>query len=202
MLEVHLETDHQHATKQLHKLVAQQSRAHKELSALRKSRAIFVQEWTAYLGQLTQLLDKQMKQKAAAMEEMAKSETSWQDQLAAATRAIRQQTSAAQVVQDSSDEEEDAMEAEVDADAHMEASRQAAVDNSLRQEAVLLTALQSAAQASEVQAQQYRERTPRRQRRGKESDIKDEPKDDAGRTAKDSGAKDGVKTEPPPRQAP
>ncbi|OLQ11339.1 hypothetical protein AK812_SmicGene4821 [Symbiodinium microadriaticum] len=183
MLEVHLETDHQHATKQLHKLVAQQSRAHKELSALRKSRAIFVQEWTAYLGQLTQLLDKQMKQKAAAMEEMAKSEASWQDQLAAATRAIRQQTSAAQVVQDSSDEEVDAMEAEVDADAQMEASRQAAVDNSLRQEAVLLTALQSAAQASEVQAQQYRERTLRRQRR-KESDIKDEPKDATGRPVK------------------
>ena len=163
---------HQLAAKQLHKLVAQQSRAHKELNAIRKTRSQFVREWTSYLEQLTTLLEKQLHQKAEAMASLATAETGWQEQLASASKAIRQQMAAGtQTIPGSSDEEQEAMEAEVDADAAAEAQRQLVVEHSQQQEKSLLSALQSAAQAAEAQAQQYRERTPRRQR---ESDAKKE----------------------------
>eukprot|EP00439_Symbiodinium_sp_Y106_P025412 s1746_g3.t1 len=178
VLEAHMETSHHHATKQLHKLVAQQSRAQKELLAIQKSRGIFVQEWSSYLDQLTQLLQKQVQQKEESLAALAASEAGWQEQLATATRAIRQQTSAtssAQSIVDSSEEEQQAMEAEVEVDAAADASRQAAIEQSKLREANLIMALQSATAASAAQAQQYRERTPRRRKsEDKEPEAKKE----------------------------
>ena len=178
VLEAHMETSHHHATKQLHKLVAQQSRAQKELLAIQKSRGIFVQEWSCYLDQLTQLLQKQVQQKEESLAALAASEAGWQEQLATATRAIRQQTSAtssAQSIVDSSEEEQQAMEAEVEVDAAADASRQAAIEQSKLREANLIMALQSATAASAAQAQQYRERTPRRRKsEDKEPEAKKE----------------------------
>ncbi|CAE7777764.1 unnamed protein product [Symbiodinium sp. CCMP2592] len=189
VLDVHMETNHQQTTKQLHRLVGQQSRAQKELLAIRKSRSLFVQEWSAYLDQLTQLLQKQLLQKEATLASMAESEQSWQEQLSTATRAIRQQTSTASTAEAvlSSEEEQDAMDAEVDLDAALEASKQAAVESSQQKEANLIHALQSASAASAVQAQQYRERTPRRRKSGeKEIEIKQEP------GTEDAGGHDGT----------
>ena len=173
MLDEHMESDRQLATKQLHKLVAQQSKAHKELGALRKARSQFVREWTSYLESLTQLLEKQMGQKSEAMASMAEAEASWQAQLGEATRAIRQQTAPDTLTIEDSDE--DAMDAEIDVDAAAEASRQKAVEHSQQQEQGLLSALQSAVKASDAQAQQYRERTPRRQRGAAAEVKKEEP---------------------------
>ena len=196
MLDEHMESDRQLATKQLHKLVAQQSKAHKELGALRKARSQFVREWTSYLESLTQLLEKQMGQKSEAMASMAEAEESWQVQLGEATRAIRQQTAPDTLTIEDSDE--DAMDAEIDMDAAAEASRQKAVEHSQQQEQGLLSALQSAVKASDAQAQQYRERTPRRQRGSAPEVKKEEPGEKPGTQPDDKQAAKGGAKQPPP----
>ena len=189
LLEGHMATDHKNAAKSLHRLVSQQSQARLELSNIRRARAQYTAEWNSYLAGLSDLLAKQVEIKNKSMKEFAEAEEKWVTQLSTATRSIQQASGSAQAseVTDLTMDEDaaDAMEAEVARDAERESARSMAVERATDKEQALVEALNSAQQAAAVQAEQYRERTPRRSRPPAEEDAKTK----------------GDAAEPPPRKA-
>ncbi|OLQ04656.1 hypothetical protein AK812_SmicGene12235 [Symbiodinium microadriaticum] len=188
LLEGHMATDHKNAAKSLHRLVSQQSQARLELSNIRRARAQYTAEWNSYLAGLSDLLAKQVEIKNKSMKEFAEAEEKWVTQLSTATRSIQQASGSAQAseVTDLTMDEDaaDAMEAEVARDAERESARSMAVERATDKEQALVEALNSAQQAAAVQAEQYRERTPRRSRPPAEEDAKTK----------------GDAAEPPPRK--
>ncbi|CAE7576372.1 unnamed protein product [Symbiodinium microadriaticum] len=168
LLENHVAEDYRTAAKSMHRLVKQQSQARQELSNLRRARAQYTSEWNEYLSGLKDLLAKQLEIKNLSMKEFAESESKWTAQLNSATKALQQANVGAPKgdVTDLTLDEETAedMEAEVSRDAEQEARRSVAVEQATDKEHALVEALRSAQQAAEAQAEQYRERTPRRSR--------------------------------------
>ncbi|CAE7517987.1 ABCB5 [Symbiodinium sp. CCMP2592] len=192
LLDTQEEADHKHAGRQLHRLVTQQTQARKELSEIRRARSSFVQEWSAYLVKLTELLQKQLVTKDAAMASMAESEEKWIQQLTTSTREIKKQSAVglekAEEISSGSEDME-VQETEVSISAALDAQRQAAIEKSRQQEGRLIEALKSASEAAVQQEDQYRERTPRRKR----SDASH-----AAEAAVDAAMKGGTKPEEPP----
>ncbi|CAE7689873.1 unnamed protein product, partial [Symbiodinium sp. CCMP2456] len=166
LLESHFAADLKTTEKSLHRLVKQQGQARQELSNLRRARAQYMVEWNGYLAGLKDLLAKQLDIKNNSMREYAEAEEKWTSQLVAATQALQQASGGgpSNDTVDLTDEHIDAMDAEVAEDAERESARSMAVERATDKEQALVAALELAQQAAKDQAEQYRERTPRRSR--------------------------------------
>ena len=194
LLEAHMATNHKSEAKAMHKLVHQQGQAKIELSNVRRSRAQFLQEWHLYLQRLTDLLAQQMKKKNESLQSYAEAEERWESQLRHAARAM--QTASGVPIEVASEDEEamEAQEAEVSQDAGAAAARQTAVEAATERELALMAALASATETAQAQAQEYRERTPRRSKSGACSGFSTVPTKAATDTSKE-----GPKEAPPGR---
>ena len=144
------------------------------------------------LQKLTDLLTTQMKKKNESLQSYAEAEERWEGQLRAAARAM--QTASGMPIEVASEDEEamEAQEAEVSQDAGAAAARQTAVEAATERELALMAALASATETAQAQAQEYRERTPRRSKGGACPGFSSVP----GKTAPDN-QKDGSKEAPP-----
>ena len=129
---------------------------------MRKARAQFMQEWHLYLHGLTELLAKQVEKKNQTMAAYAESEEKWEAQLLSSTKAIQQASGGAIEVNSGDESQMEVQEAEVSLAAATDVARQTALEAAATQEKDLMAALASTAAAAQVQADEYRERTPRR----------------------------------------
>ncbi|CAE7738469.1 unnamed protein product [Symbiodinium sp. CCMP2592] len=159
--------------KNLHRLVAQRQEATATLEKIKANRASFDAGWAVYTQGLMDLLSKQFQEREEALNAMNESFASWAQRLAEASRALKTATnhgdgdsSGAQMIADSDDEDDDGMEAELDKNAQetarMETKRQA-----LREQhqnlAAALAAVRDSASETAVKSEP-RERTPRRKK--------------------------------------
>ncbi|OLQ01358.1 putative 149 kDa protein [Symbiodinium microadriaticum] len=168
LLETHLATHHRSEEKAMHKLVQQQGKAKVELSNIRRARAQFAQEWHGYLQGLLDLLTNQVKAKNDSMTAYAEAEQMWEQQLQQTSRAIQQASGGPIEVASGDEATMDIQEQTVNDASEAEVARQTAVETTAAQEKSLMEALQQTAAAAQVQAQEYRERTPRRLRQGQQ----------------------------------
>ncbi|CAE6973422.1 unnamed protein product [Symbiodinium sp. CCMP2592] len=188
LLETHMASNHKIEARAMHKLVHQQGQAKVELSNVRKSRAQFLQEWHLYLQKLTDLLTQQVQKKNASMQAYAEAEDKWEQQLQAASKAMQVASGAPINVASDDEEQLEAQETEVMQDVSEDAARQTAAEAATERENALMAALASTTEAAHTQAQEYRERTPRRTKGGQGahgfsalSSQQSQPKQDASR---------------------
>ena len=206
LLEGQEAVDHRQTTKQLHKLVSQQSQAKKELHEVRRARSQFVSEWTSYLHKLTKLLEEQMGKKNTALAKLAETEERWLQQLHTSSKEIKKQSGAGlAAVEISSDDDAEDMDMQdhmVAEAAAQEAQRAAVIETSQQQEAALVEAMRLATAAAAAHEEEFRERTPRRRNSGKPDEAA-EDKATPMQASKGAASDKPIKAEakPPPQGA-
>ena len=190
--------------KQLHQLVAKQTRSRKELTKIHNQRQQFDKVWYEYLGKLTQLVQTQLEERARTLEEFASSEEAWTKQLQEASSLLAQSTGGGRASTDEAmmDEEEDKVDQAIEAEAAQNRAREAAAT----QLQTLMQTLQAAQQQATENHGREGSRTPRRKKtapQAVESSPESEPmavdgKPGAGSTPAGGGPKDNAKAAKPP----
>ncbi|CAE7750061.1 unnamed protein product [Symbiodinium microadriaticum] len=187
--------------KQLHQLVAKQTRSRKELTKIHNQRQQFDKVWYEYLGKLTQLVQTQLEERARTLEEFASSEEAWTKQLQEASSLLAQSTGGGRASTDEAmmDEEEDKVDQAIEAEAAQNRAREAAAT----QLQTLMQTLQAAQQQATENHGREGSRTPRRKKtapQAVESSPESEPmavdgKPGAGSTPAGGGPKDNAKAD-------
>ncbi|CAE7300846.1 unnamed protein product [Symbiodinium sp. CCMP2592] len=84
----HADESHRAQGRALHKVVARQQEAKRALFRVRQERQGYEQAWSQYLGQLTQLLEKQLAERSEALSKYDASEAAWKEQLEEASTEL------------------------------------------------------------------------------------------------------------------
>ncbi|CAE7778006.1 unnamed protein product [Symbiodinium sp. CCMP2456] len=192
VLDTHAEADHRAQTKSMHRLVATQSQAKRELAAARKARQDYLRDWSSYVDGLCSLWQGHIEEKAKAMDAFSEAEKQWELQLSGATNQLKQlATEESKETIDVEGMEEDEEEELLSDLAQQDAQRQVALDNIAMTEQRISESLQEASRSAAQQVAAFtseRERSPRR--RGNQPTKKEE--------VKEAGAAKGKAAEPPP----
>ena len=196
LLDSQKEVDSRAHAKNLHKLVAAQGAARRQLAQARSGRQDYMREWAQYVSDICKIWEVQLDEKNKALQTFQEAAEQWERQLNDSTQQIARlatETEGTQAIDVDSMSDQDAQEAQ---DAHInelarqEVQRQAAQERLRAVEAKISTSLQEARAAAESQVnalpKSERERSPRRRA---PLDVKDtkEPKD------KDKPGADGAK---------
>ena len=152
--------------KSLHRLVAAQGAAKRQLATTKAARQDYMREWSAYVGGILDLWQKQLAEKTTAIEAFMAAEQQWESQLQETSQMIAKVAADADNVEaidvDAMEEEEE----RANEHARMDAQRQAALDTMRLAESKITESLQEAAKTVEQQAAELikpeRERSPRR----------------------------------------
>ena len=152
--------------KSLHRLVAAQGAAKRQLATTKAARQDYMREWSAYVGGILGLWQKQLAEKTTAIEAFMAAEQQWESQLQETSQMIAKVAADADNVEaidvDAMEEEEE----RANEHARMDAQRQAALDTMRLAESKIIESLQEAAKTVEQQAAELikpeRERSPRR----------------------------------------
>ena len=150
--------------KALHKLVAQRQEASAALERVRTERLSFEAGWASYTQALVDLLQKQLGEREATLKDLDESQEAWLQRLTEATSALKQATRTGPVI-DLDNEDEDAMEAEIDQAAQDSAKmevRQQRLTAQHQQMLQLLTSVRDEATATAAPEKRDGSRTPRR----------------------------------------
>ena len=150
--------------KALHKLVAQRQEASAALERVRTERLSFEAGWASYTQALVDLLQKQLGEREATLKDLDESQEAWLQRLTEATSALKQATRTGPVI-DLDNEDEDAMEAEIDQAAQDSAKmevRQQRLTAQHQQMLQLLTSVRDEATATAAPEKREGSRTPRR----------------------------------------
>ena len=165
ILDEQVASDSKCATKALHKLVASQATARRQVQEIQNKRRDYLQQWPGYLGQLGTLWESQLKDKAQFLDSLDSAESSWSHQLAEATAAISRTVSEQpDALEKKEVEDMEVMEAQVAEDASQDAQRRAARELQQQQEAQISEQFKLAKQAIDQQVSHgYRDasRSPR-----------------------------------------
>ena len=200
LLDTQAAEDTKNHAKSLHKLVATQSAARRQLKQTRTNRQDYIREWASYVGSVCQMWQQQLEEKDKILATFADSEAQWEAQLSEATRQIARLASEPGShgpidVDAMDDEDQDEQEAMVDEHAKQDAQRQQAVETMKAAEAKITASLLEAnaavAQQAAVLAKADRERSPRRK--------SDKDKPDAASTADDAKAAGRAGATKPPQ---
>ena len=198
-------TTTQDTTKELHRMVAAQSTAKKQLIQVRAARAAYVAAWNEYIVQVSDLIQTQVKQQTEQLEYYDATEAAWAASLDKATAELarRATKSSASAVEDT-EEEMDTAEAQIDNDIEVTKELESRRQQHLADSARLMEAMEvlkaTAAQRLSQESAEHREgsRTPRRQKSNAVDLTKEEPTD-----TKPPGAEGahGKRPSPPPQQS-
>ena len=179
LLDSQVAEDSKVQAKTLHKLVAAQSQARRQLAATKAMRQDYTREWANYVSGLCTMWQEQLAEKARVFASFLEAEGQWEQQLLATSQQLAR--SAADPDQqepidvDSMEEEE----AQIDELARLDTQRQIAVDSMLQAEAKITASLQEAQEAVKQQAEAMvktdRERSPRRRKETPKESVKEEP---------------------------
>ena len=170
----HADESHRAQGKALHKVVARQQEAKLGLCRVRQDRHAYENAWGQYLGQLTQLLEKQLLERQEALAKYDASETAWKDQLEEASAELSKHAAqpvpkeSADGVQEISEDEMDTREKQIDEAIAEEAKAQQSQqqrEQTAQKAAQLLEAMQQMKSALPAKASgtaRDGSRTPRR----------------------------------------
>ena len=168
LLEQHRMDAAKDEAKSLHRVVAHQAAAKRELTKLRTARTAYLQTWQGYLDQVTETIQQQVEDHGATMASYAEKEVQWEASLAEAAAALSKMTR--ETEEDSQDSDVEIMEGVVEASAAAAAKAQHAADKTTAQHQELLKTLEAVKKAAmdettqDQASEQPRERTPRRSR--------------------------------------
>ena len=178
LLATHQQGAAQDQAKLLHRSVSAQQKAKVELAKIQSARLQYLNGWYSYLGQLSDLLQKQSEAQTATMQDLAEKELQWTSTLQEANRAL--QTQIIPETADNMDSTEtaealaDAAEARVADTITLEKALQAQREQQEQATSALLAAVQMAKEKAGTEAAaaaaKERDRTPRR-RKGAEDVI-------------------------------
>ena len=165
-------------SKALLRAVKAKTAAKRELAKLRASKGTFMSAWSAYLAQVSELLEKQLAEQQAALQQYDEAEIKWEEQLKEASQSL------ARLSTGKEDGPDDAMEADdhsvtaetAEMDSKIAASVEAVKRTANAQAASLLQALRQAQTAAEVKEERRgASRTPRRNAGNAPVDIPSSP---------------------------
>ena len=189
MLNKYRSEDSRAKSKELHRVVARQAEARRELDRIRAERSTFSSNWGSYLSDVLALLEKQLAERDETIQQLDEAEDVWEQRLREAAQQLAKHAttsgtagSAASVIDvDEEDSVEISEAMAVDAaeeESKRAVARRAQQAQQAQQKEKVLQALRSAQEAAQ---DPNRERTPRRQRpldKQSESDAK-VPKEEA-----------------------
>ncbi|OLQ10081.1 hypothetical protein AK812_SmicGene6223 [Symbiodinium microadriaticum] len=162
----------QDTTKELHRAVAAQSAAKKQLIQTRAARAAYIAAWNEYIVQVSDLIQKQVQEQAAQLAHYDETEMAWRGSLEKATADLARMANVSTSSAPDEESEMEIAEAQVDNDIEaaqeLERRRQQQVADSAKLVEVMASLKESAAQRLAQETSENREgsRTPRRQKQG------------------------------------
>ena len=172
LLATHQQGAAQDQAKLLHRSVTAQQKAKIELAKIQSARLQYLNGWCNYLGQLSDLLQKQSEAQTATLQDLAEKELQWTSSLQEANRALQ-----TQIIPESADNMEDkeavaamedAAEARVADTITLERALQAQREQQEQATSALLAAVQTAKEKAGTEAAaaaaKERDRTPRRRK--------------------------------------
>ena len=179
------EANTQGSAKAMHKAVADQSKARQALARIQAQRATYLQAWHTYLGQLAQLLEKQLAEQTQVLENFDNSELQWTQADQQATQQLARLAGADKETAEPNDKDMEDAEALVDSAMETEQRLKAATAESQQSARRMLTALGEMKQNAEELAQRQGGEGSRTPRRGQQSEngSKEAAKDEKGTEA-------------------
>ena len=193
----------QNAAKALHRAVAAQASARRELDKIKTQRVQYLDQWASYIESVVKLLSTQMEEQDKVLEEFASKEAQWTETLQKASSELSKHSASERPDTEVDDERMQASEEMVDQaieEEHLAQAQRQQQQASRAQLQVHLEALQNQVRAQAQDARREGSRTPRRKTEPVDlttDDAKDKDKDKAGHvgaTSKDAPTKD----KPPP----
>ena len=164
-------TTTQDTTKELHRMVAAQSTAKKQLIQVRAARAAYVAAWNEYIVQVSDLIQTQVQQQTEQLEHYDATEAAWAASLDKARRSsLAEPPSPLPVPSRTRRQEMDIAETQVDNDIEVTKELESRRQQHLADSARLMEAMEvlktTAAQRLSQESAEHREgsRTPRRQK--------------------------------------
>ena len=186
-------------TKDMHRAVAAQANAKKQLLQVQNARASYLEAWNSYVSQVTQLLKKQVEEQAAQLESYDEAELQWSGALEQTTadladlaRLARNPASSRNEADEEEMDSEDMVIADIQSAKELEQRRESQLADS-RQLVSMMESVQQAATRQLKQDGRDGSRTPRRKSR--EGEVTDLTKDDDAAKAK--AEKAAAKPKPP-----
>ncbi|CAE7467338.1 CACNA1S [Symbiodinium sp. CCMP2592] len=174
----------QSSARALHKAVADQTRAKQSLAKVRQARLGYTQAWATYLGQLTQVVETQVREQERILDELDDAEAQWSGAEREATQLLAKMTSSGdgkpedRVTEvDDEDKDMDAAEAAVDAAIDMEAKMRAETEARRQASQNVVAVLGQLRQSAQEQAGTHEREGSRTPRRGSGTEPKDETKE-------------------------
>ncbi|CAE7940579.1 unnamed protein product [Symbiodinium sp. KB8] len=168
ILDSQIQEDSKAQAKSLHRLVAAQGAARRQLAATRAARQDFVREWASYVSGLCEMWKTQQEEKGQALAKFLETEAQWEQQLAETTAQIAKAATDPDGTE-MIDLETDAMDEEdtkISELAQAEVQRQALVEKMRAADQKIADSLQAAAESAQKDALELgrpdRERSPRR----------------------------------------
>ena len=177
ILDSQIQEDTKAQAKSLHRLVAAQGAARRQLAATRAARQDFVREWAGYVSGLCEMWKKQQEEKSQALAKFLEAEAQWEQQLAETTAQIAKAATDPDGTEmiDLEEEAMDEEETKISELAQAEVQRQMLVDNMKEADRKIADSLQAAVDSAQRDALELgrpdRERSPRR--RTVETPLKD-----------------------------
>ena len=165
-------------SKALLRAVKAKTAAKRELAKLRASKGTFMSAWSTYLGQVSELLEKQLLEQQSALQQYDEAETKWEDQLKEASQTLaRLSTGKEDALVEGMDAEDQTMATDsAEMDVKIAASVEAVKQTAKAQAANLLQALRQAQATAEVKDERRgASRTPRRNQTSAMVDIPSSP---------------------------
>ena len=186
-------------TKDMHRAVAAQATAKKQLIQVQNARASYLEAWNSYVSQVTQLLKKQVEEQAAQLESYDEAELQWSGALEQTTadladlaRLARNPASSRNEADEEEMDSEDMVIADIQTAKELEQRRESQLADS-RQLVSMMESVQQAATRQLKQEGRDGSRTPRRKSR--EGEVTDLTKDEDAAKAK--AEKAAAKPTPP-----
>ncbi|OLQ11142.1 hypothetical protein AK812_SmicGene5064 [Symbiodinium microadriaticum] len=160
------EQDTKSEAKHLHKVVASQAAAKRELAKLRTSRTAYLQAWNTYVEQVMTTLQQQVTEHGTTMAEFQEKETQWEAALQDSTSTLAKMTQDGGV-ETVSDSDMESQENKVEAAIEAEAKARSAAERAQSQNQALIQAMEQVKTAAAEELKKdatdtNRERTPRR----------------------------------------
>ena len=173
LLETHQLQESEEEAKFLHKAVSAQQKARKELSKVRTARATYLAGWSTYLGQIQEMLQKQIEDQQKVLGELDEGELQWAAALAEAPSSLQNKVGGSTDLAGMEGIDAEAFEDAVAVAQDEKVGNQLQLEQALRQQRAqhqafarsLLDAVAAARVKAETEAEtaeRDRERTPRR----------------------------------------
>ena len=183
MVDDQVAADTRSAAKAMHRLVANQAQAKRQLQEIQSKRQDYLHRWAKYIGELGTLWESQLQDKELFLDQLDAAEATWSRQLGVATKATAKAVASPGEEGECNDMEEDT-EAEVAEAAALDVQRRTERQALQRTEQLILQQLKSAQdvvaqQVAEREASREASRSPRRRSGGCSKDVI-EVSDDGG----------------------